>query len=213
VTGGEQYISFVKSFLGYNDDITSYIPDKYDFKVFDTAQEMHQAIIAKDNLYNRNHTVSGKCRVVAGYTYEWESKGQYRDGSDFDIVLDSGNYKAKWNLRCKEVGEKYSWLNDPDSVNEVGCIHTCQGLDMNYCGVIIGKDLQFHDGKIVYCQSRIAKSDKNSGIRKADPETAARLIRNTYHVLLTRGMLGTYVYCEDEELRNHLKEMLKPGKL
>lgn len=212
VTGGEQYISFVKSFLGYNDDITSYIPDKYDFKVFDTAQEMHQAIIAKDNLYNRNHTVSGKCRVVAGYTYEWESKGQYRDGADFDIVLDSGNYKAKWNLRCKEVGEKYSWLNDPDSVNEVGCIHTCQGLDMNYCGVIIGKDLQFHDGKIVYCQSRIAKSDKNSGIRKADPETAARLIRNTYHVLLTRGMLGTYVYCEDERLRNHLKEMLKPGK-
>ena len=213
VTGGEQYISFVKSFLGYNDDITSYISDKYDFKVFDTAQEMHQAIIAKDNLYNRNHTVSGKCRVVAGYTYEWESKGQYRDGADFDIVLDSGNYKAKWNLRCKEVGEKYSWLNDPDSVNEVGCIHTCQGLDMNYCGVIIGKDLQFHDGKIVYCQSRIAKSDKNSGIRKADPETAARLIRNTYHVLLTRGMLGTYVYCEDEGLRNHLKEMFKPGKL
>ena len=209
VTGGEQYISFVKSFLGYNAEITSYTPDKYDFKVFDSAQEMHQAIIAKDNQYNRDHRVSGKCRVVAGYTYEWESKGQYRDGADFDIVLDAGNYKAKWNLRCKEVGEKYSWLNDPDSVNEVGCIHTCQGLDMNYCGVIIGRDLQFQNGEMKYCQSQIAKSDKNSGIRKADPVTAARLIRNTYYVLLTRGMLGTYVYCEDEGLRKHLKEMLK----
>ncbi len=209
VTGGEQYISFIKSFLGYNDDITSYQPDKYDFKVFDSAQEMHRTIVEKDNLYNCDHTVSGKCRVVAGYTYEWESKGQNRNGDAFDIILDSGNYKAKWNLRCNEVGPKYSWLNDPDSVNEVGCIHTCQGLDMNYCGVIIGKDLQYRDGKIIYCQSQIAKSDKNSGIRKADPETASRLIRNTYYVLLTRGMLGTYVYCEDEGLREHLKEMLR----
>ena len=80
---------------------------------------------------------------------------------------------------------------------------------MNYCGVIIGKDLQYRDGKIIYCQSQIAKSDKNSGIRKADPETASRLIRNTYYVLLTRGMLGTYVYCEDEGLREHLKKMLR----
>lgn len=209
VTGGELYISFIKSFLGYNFDVTSYHPDKYDFIVFDSAQEMHQAIIEKDNLYNCDHTVSGKCRVVTGYTYEWESKGQNRDGDSFDIILDSGNYKAKWNLRCNEVGAKYSWLNDPNSVKEVGCIHTCQGLDMNYCGVIIGKDLQYREGRIFYCQSQIAKSDKNSGIRKADPETASRLIRNTYYVLLTRGMLGTYVYCEDEGLRDHLKEMLR----
>lgn len=209
VTGGEQYISFIKSFLGYNDDLTSYQPVKYDFKVFDSAQEMHRTIVEKDNIYNCDHTVSGKCRVVAGYAYEWESKGQNRNGDAFDIILDSGNYKAKWNLRCNEVGPKYSWLNDPDSINEVGCIHTCQGLDMNYCGVIIGKDLQYRDGKILYCQSQIAKSDKNSGIRKADPETASRLIRNTYYVLLTRGMLGTYVYCEDEGLREHLKEMLR----
>ena len=119
---------------------------------------------------------------------------------------------AKWNLQCTEVGSKYSWLNDPESVNEVGCIHTCQGLDMNYCGVIIGKDLQYRDGKIRYCQNQIAKSDRNSGIRKADSETAERLIRNTYYVLLTRGMLGTYVYCEDEGLRNHLKEMLRESE-
>lgn len=209
VTGGEQYISFIKSFLGYDQDISSYHPDKYDFQVFDTASEMHKAIIEKDNEYNNYHTVSGKCRVVAGYTYEWVSVKQYRDGPDYDIILDSGKYKAKWNLRCEKVGNNYSWLNDTDSVNEVGCIHTCQGLDMNYCGVIIGKDLQYHDGKIMYCQEMIAKTDRNSGIRKADKKTAARLIRNTYYVLLTRGMLGTYVYCEDEGLREHLKKMLR----
>lgn len=209
VTGGEQYISFIKSFLGYNNEVTSYHPDKYDFKVFDSALDMHRAIMKQDDIYNNDHSVSGKCRVVAGYTYEWESKGQNRDGASYDIILDSGNYKAKWNLRCNEVGPKYSWLNDPDSIREVGCIHTCQGLDMNYCGVIIGKDLQYRDGKILYCQNQIAKSDKNSGIRRADPEIAQKLIRNTYYVLLTRGMLGTYVYCEDEGLREYLKGMLR----
>ena len=208
VIGGETYISFIKSFLGYNQDVTFYYPDKYEFKVFDSASDMQEAIIEKDNLYNQGHTVSGKCRLVAGYTYEWKSKGQYRDSFTYDIVLDSGAFEAKWNLRCKEVGNNYSWLNDPDSVREVGCIHTCQGLDLNYCGVIIGKDLQFKNGAIQYCKDQIAKSDTTSGIRRADDETAARLIRNTYHVLLTRGMLGTYVYCEDEGLREHLKEML-----
>ena len=146
--------------------------------------------------------------MVAGYTYEWISNGQFRDGPDHDIILDSEDFKAKWNLRCKQVGNNYSWLNDPLSVNEVGCIHTCQGLDMNYCGVIIGKDLQYRDGKLLFCKEEIARSDKNSGIRTADDDIAERLIRNTYHVLLTRGMLGTYVYCEDEGLRSYLKSML-----
>ena len=209
VTGGEMYMFFIKSFLGYHRDVISYHPDKYEFKVFDSAAEMHHAIVEKDDGYNKGHTVSGKCRVVAGYTYEWVSKGQFRDGPDYDIVLDSGEYKAKWNLRCKQVGANYSWLNDPMSVNEVGCIHTCQGLDMNYCGVIIGKDLQFRDGKLLFCKEEIAHSDQNSGIRSAEDDVAEKLIRNTYHVLLTRGMLGTYVYCEDDGLRDYLKGILK----
>ena len=208
VTGGESYISFIKSFLGYNQDVSSYRPDKYEFQVFDSALEMQRAIEEKDALYNKQQTVSGKCRMVAGYAYEWISKGQYRDGFDYDIVLDSGAFKAKWNLRCAEVGNDYSWLNDPKSVKEVGCIHTCQGLDMNYCGVIIGRDLRYKDGQLIYDRSKIARSDSSSGIRNADDETAARLIRNTYYVLLTRGMLGTYVYCEDEGLREYLKSWL-----
>ena len=147
--------------------------------------------------------------MTAGYTYDWISKGQYRDGFDYDIILDGGAFRAKWNLNCSEVGTDYSWLNDPNSVKEVGCIHTCQGLDMNYCGVIIGKDLQYRDGKLVYCKDQMARTDRNSGIRKADDETAAKLIRNTYYVLLTRGMMGTYVYCEDEGLREYLKGLIR----
>ena len=220
VLGGENYIGFIKSFLGYNNLIDRYnVTSNYDFRVFDSASEMQEAIREKDELcrkeYAEQHplipidSISGRCRMVAGYTYEWVSKNQFRDGPDYDIVLDGGQFKAKWNLRCKEVGTEYSWVSDPLSVDEVGCIHTCQGLDMNYCGVIIGKDLLFRNGKLCFDKSANAKSDQASQIRTTDDETAQKLIRNTYNVLLTRGMKGTYVYCEDKDLRDYLKSFIK----
>jgi DUF2075 family protein len=223
VNGGERYMSFIKSFLGYNIPRTCYTRDNnYEFKIFDTAQEMHDLIRQKDaeerqakaSALGRNVSeVPGYCRVVAGYCYEWDqrrggSKGQFRDGNNFDIILDGGQYRAKWNLRCDQLPADYSWLNDPLSVNEVGCIHTCQGLDLNYCGVIIGKDLCYRDGAIRFDKTKNAASDGASGIRRADDALAERLIRNTYHVLLTRGMKGTYVYCEDEQLRDYLKSLI-----
>ncbi len=219
VLGGDQYISFIKSFLGYSNDISHYNRSvNYDFRVFDSASDMMEAIKQKDKecqeeiAANTHNTllpeVSGKCRVVAGYTYNWVSTGHYRDSDLFDIVLDEGKFKAKWNLRCPEVGPDYSWLNDPESVNEVGCIHTCQGLDLNYCGVIIGKDLTYKDSHLCFNKKANAKTDIASQIKNADDETAKRLIRNTYNVLLTRGMKGTYVYCEDPGLRDYLKSFI-----
>lgn len=209
ITGGEEYISFIKSVLGYNNDISFYYPKNYDFRVFDSADEMRTAIREKDKLYQKDSKSSGSCRMVAGYTYEWKSKGKDRDAPEMDIILDDGAFQAKWNLRCNRVGSEYSWINDPLSVEEVGCIHTCQGIDMNVCGVIIGKDLTYENGKLCFHQSAIARTDKFSGIRTADPQLAEKLIRNTYYVLLTRGMAGTYVYCEDPALRDHIRSMLQ----
>ncbi len=223
VLGGDKYMSFIKSFLGYDSLHLSYKRDEnYDFRVLDSAKEMHDLIREKD-MEARNEKaaetgknvsdVTGSCRVVAGYCYEWNpkdggSKGQDRTGSNYDIVLDGGKYKAKWNLRHPGLPNDYSWLNDPLSVDEVGCIHTCQGLDLNYCGVIIGKDIYYKAGQIPFNKSVNAKSDLASGIRTADDDLAKRLIRNTYHVLLTRGMKGTYVYCEDDALRDYLKSLI-----
>lgn len=127
--------------------------------------------------------------------------------------MDEGQYKAKWNLKCDQLLKDYSWLNNPLSVREVGCIHTCQGLDLNYCGVIIGKDLYYEDGMVKFKKSANAKSDVTSGIRTADDDLAKRLIRNTYHVLLTRGMKGTYVYCEDKALRDYLKSLIRNASM
>lgn len=208
ISGGEEYISFIRSFLGYNNDIALYKPKGYEFMVFDSASEMRDMIILKDQESRTCEDESGISRMVAGYTYQWVSKKSFRDGDKFDIILDDGEFKAKWNLRCSEVGKEYSWISDPKSVEEVGCIHTCQGIDMNYCGVIIGKDMVFRDGKVQFNPSANAKSDVASGIRKAPKDLAEKLIRNTYYVLLTRGMLGTYVYCEDPALRDHLRSMI-----
>ena len=149
-----------------------------------------------------------RCRMVAGYDYEWISK-EKEHATEPDIVLDGGKFRARWNLR-KDGEPDYSWLFDDDSINEVGCIHTCQGLDMEYCGVIIGQDFRYEDRKIVYDQTKLAKSDRSSGIRTCKDEALAeRLIRNTYKVLLTRGMRGTFVYCEDPALREHIRSLVK----
>lgn len=218
VAGGAEYIAFIRFFLGYNDERIVYTPQKYEFKVCDTAEEMREWVRNHDTEIRKRKAdesgesidnISGNCRMVAGYCYKWDSKGQDRDGDKFDIVLDDGKFKAKWNLRNFETGQAYSWLGDPLSVEEVGCIHTCQGLDIDYCGVIIGKDLYYDDGQIKFNKNANANSDKASGIRRADDELAKRLIRNTYNVLLTRGVKGTYVYCEDKKLRDYLKSLTK----
>lgn len=213
VLGGDSYISFIRSFLGYDNLTLKYLLNRnYDFKVFDKAEEMFNSIKEKDNFFRKSNNESGKCRLVAGYTYEWVTKGENRDTDNYDIVLDNGEFKHKWNLKCNGLGDKYSWLDDPDSISEVGCIHTCQGLDFNYCGVIIGKDLTYENSKIVFHKEANAKSDRSSGINRLDDQYAQKLIRNTYNVLLTRGMLGTYVYCEDVNLREYLKSLIKENK-
>ena len=197
VIGGDAYLSFVRRFLDYPDaELSTPVPASYDFRIFDTAFEMREELRARNREF-------GRSRMVAGYDYEWITKNDRNAG--FDIVLDDGRFKARWNNGM--AGSDYSWLYDDGSFEDVGCIHTCQGLDMEYCGVIIGRDLRSSDGKLVFDQTVLAKSDRSSGIRTLkDSARAAVLIRNTYNVLLTRGMRGTYVYCEDRDLSERMKD-------
>lgn len=222
--GGEDYIAFINGFLGYKENtIGKYKKtNSYDFRVFDSAEEMMEEIEKRDKeekeKLSKNHIfddISGRCRLVAGYTYEWVSKDFDRSDNIYDIKLDLDSpkpFRAKWNLRNQRVGARYSWLDDPCSTKEVGCIHTCQGLDLQYCGVIIGKDLTYNEAaqQIQFHKDANAKSDKNSGIgfSTTSDALAEKLIRNTYKVLLTRGMKGTYVYCEDKALAKYLKSLI-----
>ena len=116
-----------------------------------------------------------------------------------------------WNL-----GNSDTWAIDPNSIKEAGCIHTCQGLEFDYVGVIIGPDMRYdpETGEIVTDASKRAKTDKSLfGLKKRysleeQPVIADRIIKNTYRVLMTRGMKGCYVYCIDHNLSDYLRRRM-----
>ena len=156
--------------------------DRFDFQIFDSVKELEITIREKN-------TESNKARLVAGYCWDWVSK---TDSEKFDIVIPSEKFEMKWNLNS--YGQ--TWIIDPKSVNEVGCIHTCQGLEVDYVGVIIGEDLVVKDGELITQPAERAKTDKSlKGFKKALKESpieaelkADEIIRNTYRTLMTRGM-------------------------
>jgi DUF2075 family protein len=191
--GSDSYIQFI-------DDILQRLPEtieidlselNFDFQVFDAPDKMREAI-------RENNRTGNKSRMVAGYCYDWNVK---HHRGDWDIII-GDNFKAKWNLENDKV-----WAINPDSFEEIGCIHTAQGLEFDYVGVFIGKDLTYNPetGRIESNKEAISKDDKSSGIRSANQEKAHQLILNTYKTLMTRGQKGCYVYCEDANLRDYIK--------
>ena len=175
----------------------------YDIKVVDDPNEMRDYIIKKNKKNNAS-------RIVAGYC--WDSKKEARDDPNiYDIAIPKYNFYISWNLK------KENWAIAKDSVTRAGCIYTCQGIDFEYIGVIIGKDLVYKDGKVVADHTKRAKTDSAlRGLKQMmaqDKPKAKKLedeiIKNTYRILLTRGLKGCIIFCEDDALRNYLKERIK----
>ena len=200
--GSDGYLSWLDNLLEIRN--TANFDDMYfdyDFKVVDDPNELRRLIEDKNKVNN-------KSRLVAGYCWDWISEGK-NNTEVHDITIPEYNFGMSWNL-----GNSATWAIDPMSVNEIGCIHTCQGLEFDYVGVIIGDDLRYEDGHIVTDYTKRAKTDQSlKGINKIAKEdgrekahrVADLLIKNTYRTLMTRGMKGCYVYCVDEGLREYLK--------
>ena len=195
--GSDGYIAFMDDVLGIRETAN---PDgfdmEYDLRVYDDPVRM------RDDLRRLNR-INNKSRMIAGYCYEWVTK-KHASSDLFDIGLANG-FKAKWNF-----GSTNTWAIDEDSFEQVGCIHTSQGLEFDYVGVIIGKDLLYRNGKVVTDMTSRAKTDHSlKGIKTTKNfDLADRIIRNTYKTLLTRGQKGCYIYCEDDALRAYLKERI-----
>jgi uncharacterized protein len=174
----------------------------YDFRVCDDPNELRELIV------ERNRTAN-KARLVAGYCWDWRGK---KDSSIHDVVIPEHGFAMRWNLD----DDGPLWVLKPNSVNEVGCIHTCQGLELDYVGVIIGPDLVVRDGVVVTDALKRSKQDRSvHGYRKMlkeDPDGARaladRIIKNTYRTLMTRGIKGCYLYCTDEETALYFRNRL-----
>lgn len=149
------------------------------------------------------NNINNKSRLLAGYCYDWiTQKDRFSD--IYDIELEN-NFKAKWNF-----GNTNTWAIDEDSFEQVGCIHTSQGLEFDYVGVIIGQDLRYENNKVITDYTKRAKTDASLKGIKTNKNfiLADEIIRNTYRTLLSRGQKGCYIYCEDKELLKHISDLL-----
>ena len=198
--GSDGYIAWVDNTLGIRDTANPTLEGvAYDFKVCDTAYELRELIRSRNKSSN-------KSRMVAGYCWDWVSK---KDSTAADIVLDDGGFSAQWNLDA----DGSLWILQPNSVEQVGCIHTCQGLELDYVGVIFGPDLVIRSGEWVEFPNRRSKMDSSiKGLKKLSLENLAlsrqrarEIIRNTYRTLMTRGQKGCFVYSVDPETNTFFK--------
>ncbi|KMQ65190.1 hypothetical protein ACM46_09560 [Chryseobacterium angstadtii] len=185
VRGGNKYIKLIYKLFdeSSNSSVEKYKISSYEFYIFDNLAEMVDRIKKKDHIH-------GLSRMVAGFAWEWISK---KKPEQFDIVI--GDDKLKWNSKDKD------WVNSKNAINEVGCIHTTQGYDLNYAGVIIGPELDydFEAQKFVVYKSRY--KDKNGKHSIKDDDELLEYVINIYKTILLRGIQGTYVYICNENLR------------
>lgn len=201
--GSDGYLAWLDDVLEIRDTANFDMADvDYDIRIVDSPNEVRDLIIERNKAHNQS-------RILAGYCWAWQKAGQ-NDTNVHDIKI--GDFEMSWNL-----GNTSTFAIDEDSVNEIGCIHTSQGLEFDYAGVIIGDDMRYEDGHIVTDFTKRASTDQSlKGIKKLykeDPEFALaeadEIIKNTYRTLMTRGMKGCYVYCTDQNLANYLRKCLE----
>jgi DUF2075 family protein len=193
VKAGSGYINFIKDLISGEKPKPIDFGD-YDFRIFDNLGEMRDEILKRDDEH-------GLSRLVAGYAWDWVSK---TDPTKPDIAVDG--VELFWNRSAVD------WVNSPTSREEVGSIHTIQGYDLNYAGVIIGKDIGYDEktGRVFfrrenYFDKKGKENNPRLGIEFSDRDLLGYVL-NVYRVLLTRGVLGTYVYIEDPHLEAVIKD-------
>lgn len=198
VAGGNDYIQFVRDLL--SNTPPPVVPDfgDYDFRIYTDFAQMRADLRVREE-------EAGLARLVAGYAWEWVSRNE---GNPFDMTIDGES--MRWN------GTKTDWINSPGAVEEVGSIHTVQGYDLNYAGVIIGRDMRRDPATGTLRADRDSYHDPNGKInnqlrsRDTTDDDLLRYITNVYRVLMTRGMRGTYVYAADPTVLAGLERLSFP---
>lgn len=207
--GSSNYLDWLDGMLEITQQKVVLDVKQYEFKIFDSPIALQDAIEHKNKL-------KYSARIVAGYCWDWVSKKEDK----VDIVFPEYNFSMKWNL----TQDGNLWIIKEQSIKEAGCIHTCQGLELDYVGVIVGKDIIYTENHICTNPSQRASTDislkgykkelkeaqKNGDNEKIDNinKRLDLIIKNTYRTLMTRGMKGCYVYFEDNNTEDYFKSIL-----
>jgi len=197
VKGGNEYIDFVHN-LFTNNPSKYKLTSGYDLKVFDDCHQMFEEIKEK------NAEFQGLCRMLSGLSFEWRKKVRDKSSTvynrDYDFEIDGYHYC--WNAEFNAT----NFITNDESLDKIGCIYTSQGHDLNYAGVIFGKDISYNKATKSIEYHTAEFTDKNS--KSDDENETIKNIINAYLVLLTRGMYGTYIYAVDEDLRDYIKSLI-----
>ena len=192
VKGGNGYVKFVNQLLDHTFEQKEgkYQNDNYDVLLFDRFADFVEQVREKNKLH-------GLCRFIAGYAWEWKSKNNYET---FDMEIEG--IQMKWNSKNSEY-----ILWDVDA-KEVGCIHTTQGYDLNYAGIIFGPEITYNtqNGEIEIKKENYKDKAGSNTIR--DVGVLKNFIINIYKTIMLRGILGCYVYVCDENLREYFRKHL-----
>ena len=192
VDGGDDYIGFVDDLLHcrFEPVDPKFTSEKYELKLYDDLNKMHADLKKKE----KEH---GLCRMLAGYSWPWQSKN---NKNAVDIEIDGVQFK--WNTT------HIDWINSPNAIDEIGCIHTSQGYDLNYAGIIFGNEIKYNQEikQIEIDASQYYDSKGKQGIE--DPDLLKEYILNIYKTIMLRGIKGTYVYVCDPHLKDYFSSFI-----
>ncbi len=198
--GGEKFTDYLDAiFACKQENKLDFDPTLYDFKIFDDVDKMVNAIKLNDKTF-------GLCRCAAGYAWKWVSKKYAKQGFAYivtnkhqDIHIQGHDYV--WNMTNEE------FILSKNAVNEIGCIHTLQGYDLNYVGLIFGNEIDYDpaSNQIVIYKNDFYDTKVKSGV---DDATLKRYIINSYKVMMSRGIKGCYVYACRKNLREYLERFI-----
>ncbi|MNK89896.1 Type III restriction enzyme, res subunit [compost metagenome] len=200
--------SGAEGFLNWVDDALQIRPtanfdgwdrEAFEFAMVETPNELYEIIKAKES--------NGfKARLLAGFAWNWTAeKDGNRNGEISDVIIEEHAFQMPWNGRSISS----TWAIHPSGIDQIGCVHTSQGLEFDYVGVIIGNDLKFNPETMeLYADYDQYKDTMGKRGLKSNQERLTKLVKNIYKILISRGMKGCYVYCRDQELRRYLETRL-----
>ena len=207
--GSDNYLDWLDEVLYKNGSEvqTSFSDKDYDFQMFDSPQALYEKIKKLDQ------QKANSARLAAGYCWKWSTTLAPNGDLKKDVVI--GDFRMPWetnNVRAKkEFKDRYAssadtWAVEPAGINQIGCVFSIQGLEIDYIGVIIGPDLAYDKKNDCLIAVPGMNVDQKAGNK---PEEYDRHVRNIYRVLMSRGKKGCFVYCCNKEVKDFLKRMLR----